>query len=1010
MGRIKGITEFVETTATTTITPPLPEHVSGDTILVFVVADNVATAFATTGSSAGWTIGGQNQSAGTTTAACRAGWFWIVADTAAESLVVVSSSTTFTVTAIVIEGAHATTPIDVSNGNGILISANPGTATAFQAASVTTVNANALVFWTMFNSLSTPSPFPGVRTVSAHDTGAIGLGIGMLPQVATGASGTLDFYTEDHTSTSQNSVSFTVAIRDAATAVYQPAYLNKAHAEMLSPFRGIAASVRGEVNNTTNTNVYTNFAAQGQMQSKAVFQYDDSATTFTDVTTAANNATTADLTLLNATPAANDYIALCMDSPFPSISLLCSTTGVAGVFLAEVLNGSTWTSLDTVSTSLICWKYWVTTTLTNKTDTSFVVGTVTSLYLTPAALRKIAGLWKVSTLNSVSGYWMRLRYTTAPTTNPTLSWIRPSMGIGTYDASATVVDAGANPFHNSCSITPAIRSTTVSGPPGTYRTLGTDISGYTPANKLLIGTHTFALARDYVDLGARSELSGYGVYFADSSFNSRLYTVAAYQANDTDQSARNVFAIQWSAAAVTYTLGPTNPTTLTYVGQAADHIRGTGSIAQNQLVSYGVPILSGGIAATPITNDEFLKTFAIDYYYPIPLIRNNVAILPIQIGGGDVVFCQLDTLLLSFARLTTEPQAFSTAPYCAIHADNNYLGFVFDARAGDVMKLTNSVISSDSSWRFEVTATASASATWSFSGSKFINASVTLRAVYTWDNISWQDCSSFVTNAAVITNNTFVNTKVTVTSPANAANISLSSFTSGGTGHAIEIGGTAANCTLSGLTFSGYSGTSTNAAIYVNIATGTMTISITNGGDTPTIRTAGATVTVVNARTVRVTAKDADDAAVIQNARVLLYATTGTSVTITRVSTTASVAHTAHGYANGQKAAILGANEGEYNGIKTISNVSTNAYDYTVSGTPATPATGTILSHRVILDALTNASGIVEDTAFPYVSDLGVTGRVRKGTSATYYKTASVSGTITSAAGFDTTAFMSKDT
>jgi len=80
-----------------------------------------------------------------------------------------------------------------------------------------------------------------------------------------------------------------------------------------------------------------------------------------------------------------------------------------------------------------------------------------------------------------------------------------------------------------------------------------------------------------------------------------------------------------------------------------------------------------------------------------------------------------------------------------------------------------------------------------------------------------------------------------------------------------------------------------------------------------------------------------------------------------------------------------------------------------VSGTPTTPATGTILSHRVILDGDTNVSGIVETTAFNYTSDLAVTGRVRKGTSSIYYKTSPVSGTITSA-GFDATAFMVKDT
>jgi hypothetical protein len=106
---------------------------------------------------------------------------------------------------------------------------------------------------------------------------------------------------------------------------------------------------------------------------------------------------------------------------------------------------------------------------------------------------------------------------------------------------------------------------------------------------------------------------------------------------------------------------------------------------------------------------------------------------------------------------------------------------------------------------------------------------------------------------------------------------------------------------------------------------------------------------------------------------------------------------------------IFGADQGEYNGIKTITYSNANEYTFTVSGTPATPATGTITSHKVILDADTNASGIVEDTAYNYVSDLNVEGRARKGSAATYYKTSPISGTITSAAGFDATIFMVED-
>ena len=71
------------------------------------------------------------------------------------------------------------------------------------------------------------------------------------------------------------------------------------------------------------------------------------------------------------------------------------------------------------------------------------------------------------------------------------------------------------------------------------------------------------------------------------------------------------------------------------------------------------------------------------------------------------------------------------------------------------------------------------------------------------------------------------------------------------------------------------------------------------------------------------------------------------TVTATASGTTASVAHSSHGYSNSDTVKVYGANEGDYNGEFVISNVSTNAYDYTMSGSPASPATGTLVASKV---------------------------------------------------------------
>ena len=196
----------------------------------------------------------------------------------------------------------------------------------------------------------------------------------------------------------------------------------------------------------------------------------------------------------------------------------------------------------------------------------------------------------------------------------------------------------------------------------------------------------------------------------------------------------------------------------------------------------------------------------------------------------------------------------------------------------------------------------------------------------------------------------------------------------------------------------------------------TVTINVLEGGTTPTIDNVnGSTVNVVNAVTVGITAKSAADSSNVENARIRLEAAAGgdlpagDSVTITRVTTTASVAHTAHGLANSDKVIIRGADQSEYNGLKTISNVTTNAYDYTVSGSPTTPATGTIVASAVILDGLTSVAGVVEDTAFNFTATQPVVGVARKGSTTPLFKESPISGSILSESGFVTTIFLVND-
>lgn len=70
---------------------------------------------------------------------------------------------------------------------------------------------------------------------------------------------------------------------------------------------------------------------------------------------------------------------------------------------------------------------------------------------------------------------------------------------------------------------------------------------------------------------------------------------------------------------------------------------------------------------------------------------------------------------------------------------------------------------------------------------------------------------------------------------------------------------------------------------------------------------------------------------------------------ITRVTTTATVTTSAaHGYSSNKYVAIKGADQDEYNGVFLITVTGASTFTYTVSGSPVTPATGTIVCNASI--------------------------------------------------------------
>ena len=284
------------------------------------------------------------------------------------------------------------------------------------------------------------------------------------------------------------------------------------------------------------------------------------------------------------------------------------------------------------------------------------------------------------------------------------------------------------------------------------------------------------------------------------------------------------------------------------------------------------------------------------------------------------------------------------------------------------------------------------------------------------ESCSFVNCGQVNPSTGTITGLTFSGT--TDANGAILANINMDghTFTSDGTGHAIYIT-TPGTYDYTLNAFSGYGATTSTDAVIYNNSGGAVTINV-NSGATPTYRDgASATTTIVSgAVTVQVNAA-LKAGTPVESARVYLRASNGTgpfpfedSVTITRSTTTATVAHTAHGMATNDKIVLAGISDKiEDNGRPIqITVTGVNSYTYTTTDSGSTSYTGTITSTFVALSGLTNASGILS-TSRVYPSNQPVTGWTRKSSSSPFLQEGVLVGTISSSTGFNGTAVMLSD-
>lgn len=251
-------------------------------------------------------------------------------------------------------------------------------------------------------------------------------------------------------------------------------------------------------------------------------------------------------------------------------------------------------------------------------------------------------------------------------------------------------------------------------------------------------------------------------------------------------------------------------------------------------------------------------------------------------------------------------------------------------------------------------------------GSLNLGIGTTIKEITTTGTVTVQDSATI--------NGIVINGDVVLTSEVDLSNLTINGDLN------INISGVDAVLAFSNVTVTG--------SVNNDNSSNTLIINLTNGssltaGDPGT---ADGETNILQTVPIKVTVKDIEDGSLLENARVLIKAVAGgdlpasASITsITRSGSVATVTHTSHGMATGEKIYISGANQSEYNSHHQITVTGVNTYTFTVAGTPATPATGTIIGTAIIVNELTDVDGEINEN-HRYTGDQPVDGWVRKAT------------------------------
>lgn len=682
-----------------------------------------------------------------------------------------------------------------------------------------------LVFDIFFSDGGTsPTAYAPLRNICADDAGSGSLCVAYRYIDTAGAIPQSQFFGRAN----DDGRALLISIRPSNSNDSRSAYSdpNISIGQVLRPIVGLTTTQSDSWPSTTNTTI---MAMGAEWDSAQLFTG-----SFTDVTSEANNRTTADISLGTSV---GNILYLGYSEPFDRISYNLSTQRSGGTLVMEYYNGTSWVSVAVLQA----------------TSNAILGGGVygQSIYRMPSD-------WAQTTINSITKYWFRYRITVSPTVGPVISYITRGGSPITYITATASADNGVNPYNDAAGNIGAGATPNISTAGFEYR-FGSPLDLQTG---ILYSTYRGAIARDLaIDIYAPKypgDIAGLGINLYDSSLNEAIYYVGGKASKDISVDGRNAFAIALNDGAIqalerSSAIDKSDITTSFWWTYG---FSGAVSIVWSMFNLVSKIAIAGGNSTIPLNIDDLVGAVnnSIGLFPFMNQIGESVEVLvPLQIGGGDPVGMDMSGVVFQY------PKKYDGFEYFRWNAPDNIAGVLFKPKSGDYLNFRGAqwLCKDKSRWEWD---TGSATSGWTgdFSNIVLKNQTVVFDSAFNVaesNNMTFEECT-IAQNGTTLANSFFADSLISCDTLDDMALLSDNTFSSSGSGHAIEVIGSADTITFIGNSFEGFAvsdGSTGDEAIYINISSGTVTINISGGGSTPSIRTAGATVVINNSVTLTLT-------------------------------------------------------------------------------------------------------------------------------------------------------------